>query len=61
MCIDPSYALLLGGEEERWSTMLKFDVMVDSNYPFPSPDWITSNASWAAEQLAVYYANRTGS
>jgi len=40
--------------------MLTFDVMADSNYPFPSPDWITSNASWAAKQLAVYYANRTG-
>jgi len=36
------------------------DIMADSNYPFPSPDWITSNASWAAEQLGVYYANRTG-
>ncbi|CAD0095458.1 unnamed protein product [Aureobasidium vineae] len=30
------------------------------NYTFPSPDWILSNASWAAEQLDVYYKNRTG-
>ncbi|GAB7337029.1 hypothetical protein MBLNU457_g2441t1 [Dothideomycetes sp. NU457] len=31
-----------------------------SNYPFPSPDWLTSNASWNSEQLQVYYDNRTG-
>ncbi|KAG9964118.1 alcohol oxidase, partial [Aureobasidium melanogenum] len=30
------------------------------NYTFPTPDWILSNASWAAEQLAIYYENRTG-
>ncbi|KAG9689864.1 alcohol oxidase, partial [Aureobasidium melanogenum] len=29
-------------------------------YTFPTPDWILSNASWAAEQLAIYYKNRTG-
>ena len=34
--------------------------MVDSNYPFPSPDWLASNKSWAAEQLDIYYQNRTG-
>ncbi|GAB7332450.1 hypothetical protein MBLNU13_g04253t2 [Cladosporium sp. NU13] len=31
-----------------------------SKYPFPSPDWIVSNASWAAEQLRIYKDNRTG-
>ncbi|KAK6000419.1 hypothetical protein QM012_003665 [Aureobasidium pullulans] len=31
-----------------------------SNYTFPTPDWVLSNASWAAEQLAIYYKNRTG-
>jgi hypothetical protein len=36
------------------------DSMVDSNYPCPSSDWITSNASWDAEQLSIYYSNRTG-
>ncbi|KAI4725796.1 glucose-methanol-choline oxidoreductase [Aureobasidium sp. EXF-10728] len=30
------------------------------DYTFPSPDWILSNASWAAEQLDIYYKNRTG-
>ncbi|KEQ75289.1 alcohol oxidase [Aureobasidium namibiae CBS 147.97] len=30
------------------------------NYTFPTPDWIFSNASWAAEQLDIYYKNRTG-
>ncbi|KAK4981153.1 hypothetical protein LTR28_003812 [Elasticomyces elasticus] len=30
-----------------------------SNYPFPSPDWATSNQTWADEQLAIYYKNRT--
>ncbi|CAD0088312.1 unnamed protein product, partial [Aureobasidium mustum] len=30
------------------------------NYTFPTPDWILSNASWAAEQLGIYYENRTG-
>ncbi|KAI4721172.1 glucose-methanol-choline oxidoreductase [Aureobasidium sp. EXF-10727] len=29
------------------------------DYTFPSPDWILSNASWAAEQLDIYYKNRT--
>jgi len=31
-----------------------------SNYHAPSPDWLDSNKTWAAEQLAVYYKNRTG-
>lgn len=31
-----------------------------SDYPFPSPDWLNSNKTWAEEQLAVYYENRTG-
>ncbi|CAD0108501.1 unnamed protein product, partial [Aureobasidium uvarum] len=30
------------------------------SYTFPSPDWIFSNASWASEQLEIYYKNRTG-
>jgi len=30
------------------------------NYPFPTPDWFISNASWAAEQLQIYRDNRTG-
>ena len=29
-------------------------------YPFPSPSWIMTNKSWADEQLATYYKNRTG-
>ncbi|KAI5238533.1 glucose-methanol-choline oxidoreductase [Aureobasidium subglaciale] len=32
----------------------------DNNYTFPTPDWMFSNASWAAEQLEIYYENRTG-
>ncbi|KAI5198035.1 glucose-methanol-choline oxidoreductase [Aureobasidium subglaciale] len=31
-----------------------------SNYTFPTPDWMFSNASWVAEQLELYYENRTG-
>ncbi|KAL8703907.1 MAG: hypothetical protein Q9201_002919 [Fulgogasparrea decipioides] len=31
-----------------------------SKYPFPSPAWFFSNQSWSAQQLAVYYENRTG-
>ena len=38
--------------------MLKY--RTDSDYPFPTPDWIVSNASWAAEQLQLYKDNRTG-
>lgn len=33
---------------------------VDGNYTFPTPDWMFSNASWAAEQLDIYNKNRTG-
>jgi choline dehydrogenase-like flavoprotein len=36
------------------------DVETDSKYPFPTPDWILTNASWAAEQLQIYKQNRTG-
>jgi hypothetical protein len=36
------------------------DVKTDSKYPFPTPDWILTNASWAAEQLQIYKQNRTG-
>lgn len=32
----------------------------DGNYTFPTPDWMFSNASWAAEQLDIYNKNRTG-
>lgn len=31
-----------------------------SNYPYPSPDWLDSNETWAEEQLELYYQNRTG-
>jgi choline dehydrogenase-like flavoprotein len=31
-----------------------------SGYPFPTPDWLSSNQTWAAEQLEIYYENRTG-
>jgi hypothetical protein len=31
-----------------------------SKIPFPPPDWINTNATWAAEQLALYLENRTG-
>lgn len=44
-----SYALLVDADNET-----------DTKYPFPSPDWIVSNASWAAEQLQIYKENRTG-
>jgi len=37
------------------------DDTIDGNYTFPTPDWIFSNASWAVEQLEIYYKNRTGS
>jgi choline dehydrogenase-like flavoprotein len=36
------------------------NVEIDSKYPFPTPDWILTNASWAAEQLQIYKQNRTG-
>jgi choline dehydrogenase-like flavoprotein len=36
------------------------DVEIDSKYPFPTPDWILTNASWATEQLQIYKQNRTG-
>ena len=49
-----------GGRWESRRTDMLTLWTTDSNYPFPSPDWITSNASWAAEQLAIYYDNRTG-
>ncbi|KAI9780602.1 MAG: hypothetical protein M1816_002798 [Peltula sp. TS41687] len=32
----------------------------NQTYPYPSPDWLDTNKTWAAEQLAVYYENRTG-
>jgi hypothetical protein len=31
-----------------------------SNIPFPDPDWINTNETWAAEQLAIHLENRTG-
>jgi len=31
-----------------------------SNIPFPDPDWINTNTTWAAEQLGIYLENRTG-
>ena len=31
-----------------------------SNYPYPTPNWLNTNASWAADQLAIYFKNRTG-
>jgi choline dehydrogenase-like flavoprotein len=31
-----------------------------SNYPYPSPDWLDNNQTWAEDQLAAYYENRTG-
>jgi hypothetical protein len=31
-----------------------------SNIPFPDPDWINTNETWASEQLAIYLSNRTG-
>lgn len=36
------------------------DIKIDDNYPFPTPDWMVTNASWAAEQLLIYQENRTG-
>ncbi|KAL8921112.1 MAG: hypothetical protein Q9208_005865 [Pyrenodesmia sp. 3 TL-2023] len=31
-----------------------------SKYPFPSPDLYFTNQSWVAQQLEIYYQNRTG-
>ncbi|KAI7462731.1 GMC oxidoreductase [Hortaea werneckii] len=31
-----------------------------SNYPYPSPEWLTTNETWTNEQLFLYYHNRTG-
>ena len=31
-----------------------------SQYPYPTPDWLNANQSWSAQQLAIYYQNRTG-
>lgn len=33
---------------------------LDSNFPFPTPDWLVTNKTWYDEELAVYYKNRTG-
>ncbi|THY70446.1 glucose-methanol-choline oxidoreductase [Aureobasidium pullulans] len=35
-------------------------ISFNGNYTFPTPDWMFSNASWAAEQLDIYNKNRTG-
>lgn len=40
--------------------ILTIHLVDGKSYPFPSPDWLTSNASWAAEQLEVYYTDRRG-
>lgn len=32
----------------------------DSNYPYPSPEWLFTNETWTNEQLSLYYHNRTG-
>ena len=26
-----------------------------AQYPYPSPDWLNTNKSWSAQELAVYY------
>lgn len=31
-----------------------------TNYPFPSPDWLSAKEPWSTEQLALYNENRTG-
>ncbi|KAI4274552.1 MAG: hypothetical protein L6R35_006332, partial [Caloplaca aegaea] len=31
-----------------------------SKYPLPTPSYYFTNQSWVAEQLAIYYQNRTG-
>jgi len=36
------------------------NLLADGNYSSPSPDWFFTNQTWAAEQLALYYKNRTG-
>lgn len=36
------------------------NLLADSNYSLPSPDWLNTNQTWDAEQLALYYKNRTG-
>jgi len=43
-----------------WVLSRNANTEVDGNYPFPTPDWFLSNASWAAEQLQIYKDNRTG-
>lgn len=35
-------------------------IVAVSNIPFPDPDWINTNTTWAAEQLGIYLENRTG-
>ncbi|KAI6905613.1 GMC oxidoreductase [Hortaea werneckii] len=31
-----------------------------SNYPYPSPEWLSTNETWTDEQLSLYHYNRTG-
>jgi len=32
----------------------------NGSYPFPTPDWLTSNASWVATETDLYYKSRQG-
>ena len=43
--------------QDQPSMFLSFNY---SNYPYASPDWLSSNQTWAEDQLAIYYENRTG-
>lgn len=43
--------------QDQPSMFLSFNY---SSYPYPSPDWLDTNKTWAEEHLAIYYQNRTG-
>lgn len=32
----------------------------NGSYPFPTPDWLNTNASWVTTETGLYYNSRQG-
>ncbi|RMY64894.1 hypothetical protein D0863_09497 [Hortaea werneckii] len=47
-------------EELGIETIVDLPGVGNSNYPYPSPEWLTTNETWTNKQLSLYYQNRTG-